>query len=160
MGLDVRVHVIDKNFKLLYEDLLDYLPYKFRWTFYPTFGPDVYCNVVYTHEIAEKYVRNKFSAMGFRGEWVAVVKVHDVKLYMQETDEDLSCCRDKLEALRDDDVLVVEGDQYYSNLFAPYEGKQFGVQDDWFEAYGEGMERSLSPTMFEDIQLTPTSITC
>lgn len=135
MGLDVSVHVITKDFKLINKNLLKFLPYDFRFSFYPDCGHSVYNNIFYFHEIVDETVKKKILGLYLDHPmlWAAFVKVQDVKQYMYESEEDLSSCYDQINELDDDTVLVVTGDQYYKNrTINNVLDKSYGYIDPWY----------------------------
>lgn len=139
MGLDVRVHVMNKKFGLVKKDLLDSLPYDFRVTFHPGQAEQFYQNYFYGYEAQEYPQYSTLKDVFNFGEWTTFVKVADVKLYAQDHALDAEF-KEAMRSLSEEDILVVEGDQTYDRLCGSIDPtlKAYGDIDGWFEKVRNG----------------------
>lgn len=117
MGLDVRVHVLDKHWNVKSRDLLDYLPYEFRFSFYPGYGELTYNGIMYNSDVEYDPRCTKVRGLMQPGEWAAIVQLKAVKEYMDDHKEDTLEAA-KLYHFDDDDFVLVVGDQLYDNVKA------------------------------------------
>lgn len=111
--MDVRVHVLDKDWNIKREELLDYLPYVFRFTFYPDNAPVMYNGAVTMSDVYDDDKYEKVRAL--IEEWMTIVPVSSVKAYMKANPEEIGSA-EIIQTLDDNDLLCVTGDQLYSDI--------------------------------------------
>lgn len=114
MGLDVRVHILDKHWNTKCKDFLTYLPNDFRFSFYPGCGELTYSGILYSPDVEYDPRCARVRGLMYSGQWAAFVQLRAVKEYMDDHKEDTAVAA-KLYDFDDDDFVLVVGDQLYSH---------------------------------------------
>ena len=121
MSLDVVGHVMTKDFELVRKDLFDFLPYDFRFTFY---FDTVECTYKNSYGLFNDNIYDALEKLGIMDiGWTSLVKVSDVQLFLQhKVKSEPNYVAEKMfnmfMELNPEHILVVNGDQYYSNISA------------------------------------------
>lgn len=148
MGLDVHVHLANKKGELIKENVLDFLPYRLRWSFWPEMAEDTYVNIADVYRITEpdelpvKFERLADQVVDKFNLWVTAVKVADVHALM---DYDKEFEFEDVRKLDPELVMLVEGDDWGDNICgsATRNGMKFGARDeDFFKDVDSSTEKN------------------
>lgn len=82
MFMCTKVHIMDKEFKIIKEDVLPEVPEIMANALCPIYGRRVFSNIFYTTDITDIELKNKIKKFGFKGLWTAFVKLSDVRCFM------------------------------------------------------------------------------
>ena len=131
MGMDVNVHILDKDFNIVKKNFKDFLPYAFRFTFYPDNLDSNYTNTLTGVDLYDAGKYEKVMSEVDAGVWTSIVKMQDVLDYLSEND--MSSYVDFAQFDGENLVLVI-GDQYYNSFHESVDvEKRYGEKDSWFD---------------------------
>lgn len=84
MFMCTKVHVMDKDFKIIKEDVLPDVPEIMANVLCSIYGRKLFSNIFYASDITDIELKKEVKKLGFKGLWTAFVKLGDVRRHMQQ----------------------------------------------------------------------------
>ena len=131
MSFVVNANVIDQNFDVICTDIFDHLPDEMAFVTSPTLAKRVFNNIFYKAEISDPEVRRAVNRVCPTGQWKFLVKLKDMKAFIDET----RCCPSisvALDDYEDDNVLAISGWKLYAGFTFNEPARTYGYIDPWY----------------------------